>query len=114
MRKQSNEPLFWSLFSAGGVVTAFFMPALIVLIGFVLAANEISLLRLEDVFDHVAARVWLVVFSGLAFFHFAHRFRFTLIDLGLHSFRVPVAVLLYGAALGGTVFAIVAVVVDWS
>jgi hypothetical protein len=32
----------------------------------------------------------------------------------LHSYRVPVAVLLYGAALGGTVFAIVAVVVDWS
>ncbi len=114
MRKQSNEPLFWSLFSAGGVVTAFFMPALIVLVGFVLAANEISLLRLEDVFDHVVARVWLVVFSGLAFFHFAHRFRFTINDLGLHSYRVPVAVLLYGAALGGTVFAIVAVVVDWS
>ena len=114
MRKQSNEPLFWSLFLVGGVITAFFMPALIVLIGFVLAANEISLLRLEDVFDHVAARVWLVVFSGLAFFHFAHRFRFTLIDLGLHSFRAPVAVLLYGAALGGTVFSIVAVVVDWS
>ena len=114
MRKQSNEPLFWSLFSAGGDVTAFFLPALIVLIGFVLAANEISLLRLEDVFDHVAARAWLVVFSGLAFFHFAHRFRFTLIDLGLHAFRVQIAMLLYGAALAGTVFAIVAVVIDWS
>ena len=114
MRKRSNEPLFWSLFSAGGVVTAFFMPALIVMIGFVLAANEISINRLEDVFDHPGARIWLVILSSLAFFHFAHRFRFMLIDLGLHSFRLPVAVLTYGAALGGTVFAIVAVVVDWS
>ena len=30
---KSNEVIFWSVFSAGGVVAAFFMPITIVLVG---------------------------------------------------------------------------------
>ncbi len=33
MPKKSNEPFFWSLFSAGGVLTAFVVPVQLFLFG---------------------------------------------------------------------------------
>ena len=112
--RPSNEPLFWSLFSAGGTITALLLPVLIVLTGFVLPAGEISFTRLEDIFEHPGTRVALVIITALAFFHAAHRLRFTLVDLGLKRFAQPLAVLCYGAALTASGYAVAVVVVDWS
>ena len=39
----------------------------------------------------------------LPLYHWAHRFRFILEDLGLHGLRTPIAVLCYGSAVVGTV-----------
>ncbi len=113
-RNPSNEPLFWSLFSAGGTITALLMPVLIVMLGFVLAAGVISEEQLVDVFEHKAFRAALVIVVSLAFFHWAHRFRFTLGELGLRRFDRPIALLCYGAALVGTGYAFAVVIVDWS
>jgi fumarate reductase subunit D len=47
------------------------------------------------------------VLISLPLFHWAHRFRFTLVDVGLKSIHTLVAVLCYGAAIAGTIAAAV-------
>ncbi len=103
--RRSNEPLFWSLFSAGGVVAALLLPVLIVLTGFVVPAEEIDFDRLEDIFTNLLVRVLLFGLAFLTFFHWAHRFRHTLIDVGLKPLALPIAVVCYLTALAGTVWA---------
>ena len=43
------------------------------------------------------------------FFHAAHRIRHTLKDLGLRAVPLAVAVISYGAALAGTIWAVVVI-----
>lgn len=99
-RKRTLEPFWWGLFSAGGVVAAFLVPAHIVLLGFALPLGWVEdspdLLRLWPV------RLYLFVLLALPLYHWAHRFYFTMIDLGLKPLRVPLAVLCYGGAIAGT------------
>lgn len=103
--RRSNEPLFWSLFTAGGVATALLVPVLIVLTGFVLPAEEIEFERLQDVFTNPLARIVLFGLAFLTFFHWANRFRHTLVDIGLELLALPITVACYLAALAGTVWA---------
>ena len=84
--KRSNDPPFWLLFSAGGMLSALILPVLIVLLGFVLPAGEVSLERVVDVFENVFIRIIVVIVVSLAFWHAAHRIRFTLVHTGLHGF----------------------------
>jgi len=90
---KSNEPIWWSLFSAGGVVAAFFLP--------------ISGSSLYDLLHHWLTRIYLFLVISLPLFHWAHRFRFAVADLGLKdkSGALPVAV--YLAAIVGTILALV-------
>jgi fumarate reductase subunit D len=48
-------------------------------------------------------KLYLFVLIALPLYHWAHRFRFILEDLGLHGVRTLLAVLCYGAAIVGTV-----------
>ncbi len=59
--------------------------------------------RMRDLFGFWLVKIYLLVLIALPLYHWAHRFRFTLYDLGLNSLRAPVAVLCYGAAVIGTV-----------
>ena len=52
---------------------------------------------------HPLVKIYLFVLIALPLYHWAHRFRFILEDVGLHGFRAPIAVLSYGAAVLGTV-----------
>ena len=110
--RPSSEPLFWAIFSAGGVIAALLMPILIVVTGFVVPAEEIEFERLEDVFDHPLVRLIVLGVAFFAFFHAAHRIRHTLKDLGLRAAPLPlaVAVVSYAAALAGTIWALVVVI----
>ena len=108
--KRSNDPPFWLLFSAGGMISALLLPVLIVLLGFVLPAGEVSLERVVDVFENVFIRIIVVIVASLAFWHAAHRIRFTLVHAGLHRLATPIAVTSYGAALAGTVWVLAVVI----
>ena len=103
--RRSNEPLFWALFSGGGMLAALAVPALILVSGFLVPADRVDFNRLEAIFVHPLARVALLVFASLVFFHWAHRFRHVLVDLGLRRVDRPIAVACYGLALAGTVWA---------
>jgi len=55
---------------------------------------------------HPLARIYLFVLISLPLFHGAHRFRYTLYDgLKLKHLTTLIAVLCYGSALLGTLFA---------
>ena len=104
-----SEPFFWSLFSAGGVVAAFTAPVLILVFGIlgplgVLPPEATSQQHLTALLGHLPVRLFVLVVVALPLFHWAHRFRFVLYDLGIHGGRMAIAVLCYGTALVGSVY----------
>ena len=105
---KSNEPILWAMFSAGGMVAAMFIPILVVITGIVVpsgVAGEESLAfeRLHGAVSHPVTRIILFGLIALPFFHWAHRFRFTLVDVGLQRVRTLISILCYGGAMVGTV-----------
>lgn len=111
---RSNEPFWWSLFAAGGVVAAFLVPIHIVLTGIVAPSGwgreSFEYQRVLALVSHPLSRLYLFVLISLPLFHWAHRFRFTLIDLGLKGGRGLVAVACYGSAIVGAILTAVVLV----
>jgi len=107
---RSTEPLWWSLFSAGGVVAAVLLPVLIVLTGIAIPAGWLSQASALDLVQNPLARLYLLAAIALPLFHFAHRFRFALLDMGVAGARRTVATLCYGTAIAGTIVAAVLLV----
>ena len=104
---KSNEPFWWSLFSAGGVVAAFFLPVTMVITGIAVPAGWISAEGLRELISHPLTRIYLFLLISLPLFHWAHRFRFTAVDLGLKGMGTVLEVVCYGVAILGTVLAVV-------
>jgi fumarate reductase subunit D len=102
---RSREPYAWLLFSGGGMLAALALPALALLflvampLGWVAAPSHADLLKLVS---HPVSRLILFALISLSFFHWAHRFRFTLYDgLQLAHLWGMIALICYGgAALG--------------
>lgn len=103
--RRSNEPLFWSLFSAGGMLAALLALALIVVTGFLVPANQVTFARLHAIVTNPIGRLVIFGVASLTFFHWAHRFRHVLIDVGLRRFGLALGAACYLAALAGTVWA---------
>lgn len=106
--RRSSEPIWWSLFAAGGVISALFIPILMLITGivlpFTLTGEEPFIYeRIHGAALHPIIR--LLIFAIIAFplFHFAHRFRFILSDIGLLKYRPLISVLCYGSAIIGTI-----------
>ena len=102
------EPLWWALFGAGGFVIALVLPILILLYGIalplgMLPAAAVDPARIARLVHNPLVKLFLLVVLTLPLFHWAHRFRYFLFDLGLHGGRMGIAVLCYGAAVAGTV-----------
>jgi fumarate reductase subunit D len=106
---KSNKPIFWGLFAAGGTVTAFVTPALVLVTLF--AAMKFS----PDMFTydhmHAFAAHWLgklIIFGIilLSLWHAAHRLRVTLHDFGVRA-DGAVAVIVYSIAGLGTLMTLV-------
>ena len=97
---KSIEPLWWGLFSAGGVVAAFLIPVHVVLLGIAVPMGWIS--DSPDIFQHWFVRIYLFVLIAIPLYHWAHRFCFTVSDLGLKPMRGLLAFLSYGSAVVGT------------
>lgn len=106
---KSIHPLWWSLFGAGGTVAALLVPVHILLTGIALPAGwldqALSYERLLALVTHPLARLYLFVLISLPLFHWAHRFRYVVHDLGLKGVRPIVAVASYGGAIAGSLVA---------
>ena len=100
----SNKPIVWGPFAAGGTLTAFLTPALILLTLLVALGHAPDLLAYDRL--HAFAGHWLakIAIAGVVFLSLwsaAHRLRITCTDLGVRADTV-VATILYAGALAGT------------
>src|SRR4029077_17059100 len=102
---KSNEPFWWALFGAGGMIAALFLPITILITSILVMAHGVEPERLRSLFANPFVRIYLFVIISLPLFHWAHRFRFTLVDLGLKALKGPIALACYGLAIGGTLIA---------
>lgn len=103
--RRTSEPFWWALFSVGGVVAAILVPVHLFLHALAVPLGWISLshARMAALVGHPLVKLYFFVLIALPLYHWAHRFRFILEDLGLHGLRAPIAVFSYGAAVIGTV-----------
>lgn len=103
---RSNEPLWWGPFSAGMMVGALFVPVLIVITGILIPLGIIKdPEHLRQLIDHPLTRFFLFIVISLSLFHWAHRFRYVLFDLGVTCCKNGIAIFCYGSAILGTVVA---------
>jgi fumarate reductase subunit D len=115
MKKRSNEPVFWSLFGAGGVVVAFILPMLIFITGIAVPLGFLSpeVLAYERV--HAFASCWtgklfILAVISLPLWHAAHRIFLSLHDLGINRGRTFFKWLCYGLAFLGTLIPLILLV----
>ncbi len=104
---KSNEAFWWSLFSAGGVMSALFIPVIILVTGFLLPTTDSA--RAVEHYEHVSSIVgwWpvsivLLGVISLSMFHCVHRIRHVLMDFGLRRFDLMLMIICYGGAFSGT------------
>ncbi len=107
MPKRSNEPVFWALFGAGGVLAAFVLPALILITGLagpmgVPSADVLSYQRVSAFAASWPGAFFLFLVISLSLWHAFHRIYHALHELGVHRGLPVVRVLCYGVALAGT------------
>ena len=100
----SNKPLVWGPFAAGGTLTAFLTPALILLTLLAGLGHAPDLLAYERL--HAFAGHWFVkvAIAGVVFLSLwsaAHRLRITCYDLGVRA-DILVATIVYAVAIAGT------------
>jgi len=102
-----NKALFWSLFAAGGTVTAFVFPVLVLITLLAAYGKPPEVMGFEQMQGILANWFGKLVAFGivsLALWHSAHRLRTALHGLGLRA-DGAVAAIGYGIALLGTVLA---------
>ncbi len=108
--KKSNEPFWWALFGAGGVISAMFMPALVLIFGIAIPLGWIAgpdYDKLQAISDLLVVKIFLLGLISLSLLHWAHRFRFTLYDgLQVKHLNELIAIICYGGAILGSIVAI--------
>lgn len=105
----SNKPIVWGPFAAGGTLTAFLTPVLVLLTLLAALGHAPDLLsyeRLHGLAGHWAVKLVLAGVVFLSLWSAAHRLRITCYDLGLRADKA-VAALVYAAALAGTAAAVI-------
>ncbi len=105
---RSNKPLVWSLFAAGGTVSAFVLPVIMLLLILAGLGQVPTALEYENI--HAFAANWfgkLALFGvvALCLWHAAHRLRDALHGLGLRADKA-VAITGYAAAAVGSLLAL--------
>ena len=106
------EAMAWAMFSAGGFVSAFLVPAHVAILGVAFAAgwlpeDALSYERMSRLVENPLTKLYLLALISLPLFHWAHRFRFAVHhQFGIHWKRLT-AVGCYGTAIVGTVLAVV-------
>lgn len=113
--KRTTEPLWWLLFAAGGTVAAFLLPAQVLMTGLAAplgwAPEAFQYERVAALVRHPLSRLYLFVLISLPLFHWAHRFRYGVIEgLQLRHAGGLLAIACYGTAAVLTVIAAIVLI----
>jgi fumarate reductase subunit D len=112
--KVSHKPIIWSLFAAGGTLTALLMPVLVVLVALAvpvgyLPAELFSYARIHELLASPIVKLIVFAVVFLSLWHSAHRMRITVHDFGLRADSFAVFVF-YGIAAVASIFLVLAII----
>lgn len=103
---------WWFMFANGGVLAALLLPVHILVQGILGPLGFVPVVdRHYDTWYRILGnpivKLYLLALVAFSFFHFAHRLRFFLVDLGVPAARsLPAQVIFYGGAVAVTVVTI--------
>jgi fumarate reductase subunit D len=113
VQKPALAHLFWwFMFSQGGLFAAVLLPVHILVQGIL---GPLQILPVVDrhydtwisILGNPIVKLYLLALIALPFFHFAHRLRYLLVDLGVPAAKsTPAQVLFYGGAVAVTLVTI--------
>ena len=104
-RPALDHLFFWFMFSQGGVISAILLPVHVLVQGIL---GPLKVVTVADqhydtwvlLLGNPLVKIYILVLVLFSFFHFAHRIRYFLVDLGLHAAKgVPAQVVFYGGAV---------------
>ncbi|OLB82792.1 MAG: hypothetical protein AUI15_37345 [Actinobacteria bacterium 13_2_20CM_2_66_6] len=104
--------LYWFAFAQGGVIAAVLIPVHVLVQGILGPLGMVPVVdRHYDTWVRVLGnplvKLYLLVLIALPFFHFAHRLRYLLVDLGVPAAKgVPAQAVFYGGAVAITLVTI--------
>lgn len=107
--KRSHDPVFWSLFGAGGVLSALIAPILILVTGIIapvgwISRQALAYSRVLGFAQHWFGKLLILAVISLFLFHAVHRIYLSLHDIGVHA-GTGARVAAYGSAVLGTLIA---------
>lgn len=111
-RPALSHLFFWFLFSQGGVITALLLPVHVLIQGILGPLGIVPVVDRHydtwvNVIGNPLVKLYLLVLIMFAFFHFAHRLRYFLMDLGVHAAKtLPAQAIFYGGAVAVTLVAV--------
>lgn len=110
MAKRSNEPIFWALFGAGGMVAALLVPVLVFVTGIawplgLIPEAALSAERVGGIARSLVGGLAILGILSLTLWHAAHRIFHSLHDFGVHKGLRVWKVVCYGAACAGAAWA---------
>jgi fumarate reductase subunit D len=93
---------WWFMFAQGGVLAALLLPVHIVFQGILDPLGVVKVVRPDNltILGNPLVKLYLLALIAVPFFHFAHRLRYLLVDLGVPAAKsVPAQVVFYGGAI---------------
>ena len=93
---------YWFLFAQGGVLAAILLPVHIVFQGILGPLGYVKVATPSDLslLSNPLVKLYLLLLIAPPFYHFAHRLRYLLVDVGVHAARsVPAQAIFYGGAV---------------
>ena len=96
--KRSNAPIYWSLFGAGGMLSALIAPG----VALSLMSGRLDYAQVLAFAQNVVGKAFLFAVASLFLWHAAHRIFHTLHDFNIKP-GVGAWLLCYGVALGATI-----------
>jgi len=93
---------WWFMFAQGGVIAAVLLPVHIALQGILGPLGVVNVVTPDNtaIIGNPIVKLYLLVLIAVPFFHFAHRLRYLLVDMGVPAARtVPAQAVFYGGAV---------------
>jgi fumarate reductase subunit D len=108
IRTRSNAPIFWGLFGAGGMLSALFVPMMILItgiavpLGFLLPAGTMSYPKMLAFAQNFIGKGFIFAIISLSLWFAVHRVYHSLHEFGIHA-GAGAKLICYGIAMIVTV-----------